>query len=62
VIYFPETISYDTLVELFWTQIDPVDAGGQFADRGYHYTTAIYYNDEIEKSIAEASKKSLQDS
>lgn len=62
VVYDPEVISYEKLVELFWTQIDPTDAGGQFADRGFHYTTAIYYSNEEEKSIAEASKKTLADS
>lgn len=62
VLYNPELISYDTLVELFWTQIDPVDAGGQFWDRWFHYTTAIYYSDEWEKSIAESSKQSLEKS
>lgn len=62
VVYDPDKISYDTLVELFWTQIDPTDEGGQFADRWYHYTTAIYYDGNEEKQIAESSKKSLEDS
>jgi len=62
VLYNPNIVSYETLVELFWTQIDPVDAGGQFADRGFQYTTAIYYNDEKEKNIAESSKQALIDS
>lgn len=62
ILYDPNIIEYSTLVELYWTQIDPVDAGGQFADRGFHYTTAIYYSDEWEKNIAEASKQALGDS
>gem|GEM_PF-2193709 len=61
-VYNPSKISYKKLVELFWTQIDPTDEGGQFADRGYQYTTAIYYDGKEEKIIAEASKKSLGDS
>lgn len=60
--YYPEIISYETLVELYWTQIDPTDPDGQFADRGFHYTTAIYYWDENEKNIAENSKQNLQNS
>ncbi len=60
--YNPEKISYETLVELYWTQIDPTDPNGQFADKGFHYTTAIYYADETEKSLAEASKQALADS
>ena len=45
--------SYAELVETFLRQIDPTDAGGQFADRGFHYTTAIYTHDDEQKEIAE---------
>lgn len=62
VFYNPEKISYAKLVELFWTQIDPTDAEGQFADKGYQYTTAIYYSDAVEKEIAEKSKDTLEES
>lgn len=62
VAYNPAIISYEKLVELFWTQIDPTDPNGQFADQGFHYTTAIYYWDENEKILAEQSKQTLQDS
>lgn len=62
VLYNPEIISYETLVELYWTQIDPTDDGGQFADRWFHYTTAIYFADDIEKSIVETSKQNLESS
>lgn len=62
VTFDPAKISYEELVEIFWQQIDPTDAGGQFADRGFHYTTAIYYHDDMQKQIAEASKKALADS
>ena len=57
--YDPDIITYNKLVELFWTQIDPTDDGGQFNDRGFVYTTAIYYNNEEEKQIAEQSKANL---
>lgn len=60
--YDPEIISYKKLLELFWTQIDPTDEGGQFNDRGFVYSTAIFYNDADEKTIAEESKKNLQES
>jgi len=55
-------ISYAKLLELFWQQIDPTDAGGQFADRGQSYTTAIFYHNEEQKQLAEASKKALAES
>ncbi|WP_173916359.1 peptide-methionine (R)-S-oxide reductase MsrB [Halobacillus sp. Marseille-Q1614] len=58
--YDPDIFPYERLVELFWQQIDPTDAGGQFADRGESYTTAIYYHDEEQKKIAEESKQQLE--
>ena len=57
--YNPEKISYAELVETFWRQIDPTDDGGQFADRGGHYRTAIFYNSEEQRQVAEKSKKEL---
>ncbi len=62
VTYNPEKISYEELVDIFWRQIDPTDSGGQFADRGFQYTTAIYYHNDEQKNIAEKSKQKLQDS
>lgn len=58
----PSQISYNTLLENFWRQIDPTDDGGQFADRGSQYQTAIFYHDEEQKRIAEESKKALETS
>lgn len=60
--YNPELISYKSIVELFWQQIDPTDAGGQFYDRGESYKTAIFYTTEEQKEIAEQSKKELGES
>lgn len=60
VVYDPNVITYRKLVELFWTQIDPRDAGGQFNDRGYVYSTAIFYNNDEEKLIAQQSKNNLE--
>ncbi len=62
VVYDPAKVSYETLVELFWRQIDPTDDHGQFADRGTQYKTAIFYIDDQQKAIAEQSKKNLADS
>lgn len=58
----PAIVSYQELVELFWQQIDPTDAGGQFHDRGDSYKTAIFYNNDNQKKIAETSKQELEDS
>ncbi len=62
VIYNPEKITYKELLDIFWRQIDPTDAGGQFADRGPQYQTAIFYNNEEERKLAEQSKKELEES
>ncbi|MEI3613719.1 peptide-methionine (S)-S-oxide reductase MsrA [Pseudogracilibacillus sp. SO30301A] len=56
----PSIVSYEELVELFWQQIDPTDAGGQFHDRGDSYKTAIFYNNEEQKKTAEKSKQDLE--
>ena len=60
--YDPERISYDELLEIFWRNIDPLDAGGQFCDRGDHYRAAIFPSNEAERTAAEASKEALEDS
>lgn len=58
----PDLINYRTLVDIFWQQIDPTDEGGQFADRGNSYKTAIFYHSEDQRIIAETSKLELQKS
>lgn len=58
--YDPRRISYAALLDIFWRQIDPTDAGGQFVDRGPQYRTAIFYHDNEQKKIAEESKRKLQ--
>ena len=55
----PKIISYNDLLEIFWRNIDPTDAGGQFVDRGKQYTTGIYYTNKRQKQTAELSKKRL---
>lgn len=60
VTYDPAVISYEKLLEIFWTQIDPTDPEGQFVDRGTQYTTGIFYADETQKSAAEKSLKNLE--
>jgi peptide methionine sulfoxide reductase msrA/msrB len=55
----PAKISYRELLEVFWRNIDPTDAGGQFADRGEQYQTAIYCYNEEQRRQAEESKAAL---
>lgn len=58
----PAIYPYEDLVTLFWQQIDPTDAGGQFHDRGESYKTAIFYHSDAQRHIAEQSKQELVES
>lgn len=60
--YNPKLITYAQLLDVLWHQIDPTDAGGQFVDRGYAYTSAIFYLNATQRSVAEALKKELAES
>jgi peptide methionine sulfoxide reductase msrA/msrB len=62
VIYDPQKISYEKLLEVLWRHIDPTDPGGQFVDRGSQYQSAIFTANEQEKHLAEASRKRLAES
>ncbi|WP_206099733.1 peptide-methionine (R)-S-oxide reductase MsrB [Longirhabdus pacifica] len=54
--YDPTKVTYTALLEVFFKNIDPTDAGGQFVDRGTQYETAIFYANETEKQLAERAK------
>ncbi|MHA7872076.1 MAG: peptide-methionine (S)-S-oxide reductase MsrA [Hyphococcus sp.] len=54
--YDPDIVSYRQLVDYFFRHVDPLDAGGQFCDRGHSYTTAIFYADDSQRADAEAAK------
>ncbi len=58
--YDSTKISFASLVDLFYTQIDPTQTDGQFADIGFRYTTAIYYQNEEEKNTIEQAKATLE--
>jgi len=60
VVYDPNKIDYSRLLEVFWRNVDPFDAGGQFCDRGNQYRTAIFYHSEEQKMLAEKSKEQLE--
>lgn len=57
VTYDPAVISYQGLLELYWRNVDPLDAGGQFCDRGDSYRTAIFVSGEGEEQIALTSRR-----
>lgn len=62
VYYYPDQVSYEELLDIFWRSIDPTDPDGQFVDKGFSYTTAIFYENEEQKQAAEKSKKEIEDS
>lgn len=62
IVFDPAVIGYSELLEVFWMQIDPTDAGGQFVDRGSQYRSGIYYRNEEQRRLAEDSKQRLQES
>src|SRR5437667_2453235 len=57
--YDPSKTSYDRLLDIYWRQIDPTQADGQFTDIGPSYRAAIFYGNDGEKKVAEASKEKL---
>lgn len=61
VIYDPKKVSYQTLLDIFWRNIDPLDAKGQFCDKGFGYTSAIYTSDPAEKKMAADSIKVVEE-
>lgn len=55
--YDSEKISYEKLLEVYWSNVDPLDDKGQFCDKGAAYRTAVFYNDEKEMELAQTSKE-----
>lgn len=60
--YDSNQISFEQILSLYWSQIDPTDPDGQFHDRGSQYRTAIFYHNEEQKQLALKSKQNLEDS
>lgn len=59
VVFDPKKITYEKLLEVFWQNIDPYDAKGQFCDKGEQYMSAIYYSTPEQKNTIEKSKEKL---
>ena len=60
VIFIPEVVSYEKLLEEFWVNIDPFDAAGQFCDKGYSYRSVAFYQNEKQKDLIENSIKEIE--
>ncbi len=62
-VYFdPDIISYSEILGIYWKQFDPTDEGGSFVDRGFQYTSAIFYHDEKQNEVAKRSINELDNS
>lgn len=62
-IYFdPKKTTFEKILQLYWKNIDPTRGDGQFTDKGTQYKPIIFYHTEIQRKIAEASKKKLVES
>ena len=59
VIYDPNVISYEKLLNYFWVHIDPFDSRGQFCDKGFSYLSAIFVANEEERKLAEVSREKV---
>lgn len=60
VVYDPDRVSYEKLLEVFWLNHDPTDGGGQFCDRGNQYRPAIFYHNRQQQRLAEQSRDVLR--
>ena len=59
VTYDPAKVTYAKLLDHYWQNIDPFDADGQFCDKGSAYHTAIFFNNDDEKTLAETTKEDI---
>lgn len=60
VVYDPTRITYEKLIDIFWKNIDPTTLDAQFCDEGDQYRSAIFYHDEAQKKVAEATKLEVE--
>lgn len=62
VLYDPQVIGYEQLLEVFWKTHDPTTLNRQGADIGPQYRSVIFYHDDQQKALAEKSKKQMDQS
>ena len=59
-VYDPARVSYERLLDIYLANVDPYDSEGQFIDKGFSYTLAIFYKNEAEREVAEAKIRALE--
>jgi len=61
IVYDPQRISYAELLDVFWRNIDPTMANGQFCDMGEQYRSEIFYHDDEQRRLASQSRAALEE-
>ncbi len=61
VVYDSDKVGYEKLLEVYWSNVDPLDPKGQFCDKGSTYRTAVFYNDEDEFKLAMKSLEKAEE-
>lgn len=59
VTYDPQRVSYEQLLAIYWSNVDPLSDDGQFCDRGTQYRAAIFVKNDKERALAEASRQKV---
>ena len=59
IVYDPQKLTYEKLLDVFWHNVDPLTPEAQFCDHGHQYRTAIFYHDDTQRRLAEESKQRL---
>lgn len=62
IVYDPKIVSYEKLLDIFWHNVDPTVVDRQFCDVGHQYRTAVFYQNEEQRKLAEKSKTALSKS
>ena len=57
--YDTDLVSYETLLDTFWRNVDPLDGQGQFCDKGSQYRSIVFYHDDSQRQLAEDSKQAI---
>lgn len=60
-LYDPEEVSYDTLLDIYFANVDPFDGEGQYIDKGFSYTLAIFYTGEEERELAQQKLRAIEE-
>ena len=60
IVYDPAKVSYEKLLDVFWRNHDPLTKNAQFCDHGEQYRAGIFYHDDEQRRLAEASKQAAQ--